>query len=291
MKLLITGACGQIGRHAVLNALATGYDVRIFDLGLDINKEIHAKQFPQTEVVWGDITNYSDCLAATEGVDACIHLCALIPFAAHTGQHAERNKELAYNVNVEGTRNMLRTMTDQHPGKLQASTRFVFASSGAVYGISDNVRRAGNPLNPGKDEYATHKAEAEKMVQSSRLNWTILRICCGVTGDPRPFSLTPELLSYRALNTMVEFGHVDDISFAFVKAVATPGCEHKILNLGGGPKMQTTHGEYVRMNCEKAGIPMPDASLFPEKGQGAWADSEESQNLLQYQRHTLQDIM
>ncbi len=291
MRLLLTGACGQIGRHAVQHALASGYDVRIFDLGIPVNKEIHAKHFPQVEAVWGDITAYDDCLTATRDIDACVHLCALIPFAAHTGQHAERNKELAYKVNVEGTRNMLRAMEASHAGK-EATTRFVFASSGAVYGVSDAVRRVGNTLNPGNDEYAQHKVEGETLVQASNLNWTILRICCGVTGEPKkPFVATPETLSYRALKTMVEFGHVEDISLAFVKSVACAGCEHKILNLGGGPAMQTTHGDYVRMNCEKAGIPMPDASIFPEKGQGAWADSEESQRLLQYQRHTLKDLM
>ncbi len=72
MKILVTGASGEVGRAVVRDLLDNGHEVRAFDrtpLPLDLRSKC--------EVHLGDITDRFAVLKAVEGVEAVAHLAAI----------------------------------------------------------------------------------------------------------------------------------------------------------------------------------------------------------------------
>ena len=117
MRILITGAGGFIGRKLV--SLLTDHSLVAADKSLAlVADEPHVDKRP------GDLCD-SGYLASLldEPFDAVAHL-ATVP-----GGAAEQNPELAWQVNVEATKNLATRLAEQG-----ASPRFVYASSIAVYG-------------------------------------------------------------------------------------------------------------------------------------------------------------
>ena len=65
MRVLVTGARGRVGRVAAVGLRELGHTVRVHDV-IDV---------PGFEDVWvSDLADYSSVLAATEGMDAIVHL-------------------------------------------------------------------------------------------------------------------------------------------------------------------------------------------------------------------------
>ena len=125
--VLVTGANGEIGR-SLLRTLAEhgSYDVVAIDLT--------ALEGPMRALA---VASYAgnvmdrhllDQVAAHHDVDVVFHLAALL------STRSERDPELAHQINVEGTLNVLRTAQSQS-SRLGRPARFVFPSSIAVYGL------------------------------------------------------------------------------------------------------------------------------------------------------------
>src|SRR5580658_9634515 len=125
--VLVTGANGEIGR-SLLQTLARsgGYDAVTLDLTPlpDSMRPLVAASYA------GNIMDryLLDQLAAHHEVDVVFHLAALL------STRSERDPELAHQINVEGTLNVLRTAQSQS-SRLGRPARFVFPSSIAVYGL------------------------------------------------------------------------------------------------------------------------------------------------------------
>jgi nucleoside-diphosphate-sugar epimerase len=133
-----------------------------------------------------------------------------------------------------------------------------------------------------------HKVEAEAMVRSSGLEWTILRLAAAL---PIALRLDPGMFDIPLGNRM-EYVHTRDVGLAFANAASHPGVWGKILLIGGGPRCQYTYGQITRLALDGMGV-----GMLPEEAFGAtpfptdWLDTAESQQLLQYQRHTLEDYV
>jgi len=98
----------------------------------------------------------------------CYHLAAIIP------PLADKMPALAEAVNITGTKNLVECTE-----KFSPEAFFLYASSISVYGDrnSNPWIKVSDPLRPSyRDEYARTKIEAEKIVMSSRLKWTIFRL-------------------------------------------------------------------------------------------------------------------
>jgi threonine 3-dehydrogenase len=135
--VLVTGANGEIGR-SLLQTLAHdgGYDVVALDL-----TPLPEPMRPLVAAGYtGNIMDryLLDQLAAHHEVDMVFHLAALL------STRGERDPELAHQVNVEGTLNVLR-MAQNQSSRLGRPVRFVFPSSIAVYGLPslDEKRAVG----------------------------------------------------------------------------------------------------------------------------------------------------
>ena len=124
---LVTGASGEIGRSLLrVLALHGGYDLVSLDLvppGDDLRGLVRASYVCSIAE-----RSRVDEVAAHHEFDTVFHLAALL------SARGEADPELAHQINVEGTRNVLRVAQSQSRRRGQA-VRFVFPSSIAVYGL------------------------------------------------------------------------------------------------------------------------------------------------------------
>src|SRR3984957_8582663 len=125
--VLVTGANGEIGRSLLQTVAAHGgFDVITLDLTLppDGLRSLVVASYA------GNIMDryLLDQVAAHHEVDMVFHLAALL------SARGERDPELAHQVNVEGTLNVLR-MAQNQSARLGRPVRFIFPSSIAVYGL------------------------------------------------------------------------------------------------------------------------------------------------------------
>jgi nucleoside-diphosphate-sugar epimerase len=129
MKVLLTGAFGNVGQSALEELLRQGHQVRCFDLRTKANERAARRYGDRIEVMWGDLRRPEDVARAVEGRDVVVHLAFIIPKLSATGIESEARPDLAYQVNVEGTRNLIEAMKAQ-----PRPPRLVFSSSLHVYG-------------------------------------------------------------------------------------------------------------------------------------------------------------
>jgi len=144
--VLLTGAAGFVGQ-AVVAALAN--DERITHVRMIDRCEPPTCDDPRFEGVSCDLTDVAAIPRLLSGIDAIIHL-ASIP-----GGTAEGDPALSRAVNVDATLALL-----EHLDRQNASTRFVYASSIAVFG---HLHGPVNDLTaPAPDLiYGLHKLMAE----------------------------------------------------------------------------------------------------------------------------------
>jgi nucleoside-diphosphate-sugar epimerase len=284
--VLLTGAFGNIGCFALRALLAQGYSVVAFDKDSPTSRNT-SKPFLASgiNIIWGDITKPEDVERAMQGVDAVIHLAGIFP------PTSENVPTLSQAVNVDGTRNVIAAME-----KSSAAKRLVFASSIAVYGREQG--RLTPPLTASMalvpdDNYGKHKAECEKLIQASSLQWTINRIAaCPPVNVANMASFKGAPLLENHPDSRVEFIHPADAALAFVNAVACDAAIGKILLLGGGKANQRTIRDMFNAMLAPIHLkPLPrEAFNITDKiiFHGDWVDTTESQRLLDYQRHTVE---
>lgn len=285
MKVLLTGALGNVGLYT-LDALAEeGHDVVAFDLKSPRARRFASRLDPRVQVAWGDITDPASLGAALEGVDAVVHLAAIIP------PNVDKAPDAARRVNVDGTRTLIEQMEASPTAR-----RLVFASSQGVVGdVQDREPplRVKTPVSP-TDEYGRHKVECERAIQQSGLRWSILRLAVAVPTRliGAPFDLRSGF--EISADARIEIIHPADAGTAFARALACEETIGKILYIGGGEKCRMTHRAFFNDLMGGIGIgPFPaEAFVRSEVPRclGDWLDTEESQRLLQYQKRGLSDL-
>lgn len=209
--IFLTGATGYVGSHLVRRLVGTGVGVRALVLPSDPGETF--LRYP-VEVVRGDVTDLTSFEAHGEGVDAIVHLAALMLPALPTRIH---------HVNVGGTDALLRFAARRGIG------RFVYVSAvSAVY--------------PEKNSYGRSKAEAEKLVTGSGLDYTILRptMIYGVDGGLHFQKLVRLLRRIPLVFPIVGSGrarlqpvYIDDVVAAIETVVAHPRARGKTYNVSG----------------------------------------------------------
>ena len=134
VKVLVTGGAGFIGHHLVAALLENNCQVNILDTKQVSDEKVEHLVKLGGKYFHGDITNYSDIAEAGNGCTHIVHL------AAQTSvPESIQNPKLNNQVNIEGTKNVIRFANENNIEKL------VFSSSAAIYG---DCR-----LNPIKEEY------------------------------------------------------------------------------------------------------------------------------------------
>lgn len=279
MKILVTGAFGNIGTNVVRSLLEQGQNVRCFDVKTEAS-EVKAKQFEgKIDLCWGDIRNAIDVAAAVKGQDVVAHMAAIIPIAS------EINPDFAREVNVGGTTNIINELK-----KLKPAPKLVFASSTTVFGNTQDRKppvKVTDPVNPTSN-YTRQKVECETLVRESGFTWCIMRFAnvASIEFTPNP------MLFYIALDSRMEFIHTRDAGLAVANAVKSDKVWGKILLIGGGSRNQFRYRDYIQRSLDAMGI-----GKFPEEAFGNlpatpdWIDTSESQALLDYQHRTFDDFI
>lgn len=155
MTVLVTGATGLVGTRLLPRLVAAGINCRALVRG---DKPVPAG----VAAVSGDILEPDSLAAAVDGIDAIIHLAAVL---------RTKNPEDIWRANVEGTRNLIGAAKKSAPG-----ARFVMASTGLVYNHdAQRPSREDDAVAPMRD-YPASKVESETLLRESGLNWSILRL-------------------------------------------------------------------------------------------------------------------
>jgi nucleoside-diphosphate-sugar epimerase len=224
-------------------------------------------------------------IRAVTGQDVVIHLAFIIPKLSSTGFESEEHPGWARQINVGGTHNLLAAMAAQ-----PVPPRIIFASSYHIYGRTHDQpppRTVSDPPQP-IEHYAQHKVECEEMVRTSGLRWAILRLAAAL---PLSIKLDPGMFDVPLWNRM-EYVHTRDAGRAFAKAASHPEVWGRVLHIGGGPRCQYTYREITQSVLDGMGVGvLPDEAFTQIPFPTDWLDTTESQHLLQYQRHTLDDYV
>lgn len=283
MRVLLTGALGNIGSHTVDALLEEGHDVVAFDLESPRARKLAARMDERVQVRWGDITDPEAVRAALHGVDAVVHLAAVL--------NPERAPDLARRVNVDATLGLIAQMEASPTAR-----RLVFASSQGIFGdVQDREPplRVDTPVSP-TDEYGRHKVACEEAVRQSQLRWTILRLAAAPPIRLTGYAHDPAILFDFSPDARFEYIHPADAGTAFARAVACDEAASKILYVGGGEKCRTTHREFCNELMSAMGIGALPAEAFVRtevrRFFGDWVDTEESERLLHYQKRGLREL-
>src|SRR5439155_2540168 len=153
MKILVTGAFGNIGRHTVPLLLARGHQVRaLSERGSAADLKAATAWRGAVEVFTGDVRDAARMAAAVDGVDVVIHLAFVIP------PRCLEEPEASRAVNVGGTRNLIDAAK-----RAARPPRLLFASTLDVFGHTQHLappRRVTDPVVP-TDNYAEDKITCE----------------------------------------------------------------------------------------------------------------------------------
>jgi nucleoside-diphosphate-sugar epimerase len=181
-KFLLTGA-GYVG-SAIINAHKYGNQIKVLDNGYKPLDHL-GLLLKDISFYSGDICNEDDVARAMEGVDFIIHTAAIVGFP-----ECKEKPELAEKVNIKGTETLLKVRD-----RLYSKTppRFVYCSTGSVYGKLEETCTEDSPCNP-LSLYGITKLKAENLVSSVE-NSVSLRFAtgCGISPKMRFNTLVNEL--------------------------------------------------------------------------------------------------
>ena len=143
MKILITGGAGFIGKYLTKYLIENKNEVTIFDNFSNSSKNEMKKELDGVPFIEGDIRNLEEILKHLKNYDMVIHLAAKISVT-----DSIKNPKETFDVNVEGTKNILKACDKNDVKKL------LVLSSAAVYGnnlilvktFSEN--EITNPISP-----------------------------------------------------------------------------------------------------------------------------------------------
>lgn len=278
MKILITGAFGNIGSMLLDELIPRGHEITAFDLDNEANHKIQKRYKHKITTAWGDICDKGSIKPHIEGQDAIVHFAAIIP------PMTETHPDIAQRVNVDGTRNLLEAVAESSGEPL-----VVFTSSFAVWGHKQDLpppRTIHCPLE-ATDNYSRHKIECEAMVRQQKNPWVILRI--GACFDTRNRHIDKEsirmMLDTKA-SSRIEYIHPADVATAAANAIERKEAHNKLLLIGGGKSCQITQYDMINTLLGAAGFTVDEKDFGNDVFYSDWMDTEESQRILEFQNNS-----
>jgi UDP-glucose 4-epimerase len=159
VKVLVPGGAGFIGSWVVERLLGDGHEVVVFDNFSTGDRRNLAGVLddPHLSIVEGDIRDRDTVDREAAGCQATVHLAAVTSV-----EEATENPELACSVNVMGTLHLL------DAARWNGHSRFVYASSVAVYGEPDRLPVSESQPPRPLSVYGASKLAAEGLVHAYR---------------------------------------------------------------------------------------------------------------------------
>jgi nucleoside-diphosphate-sugar epimerase len=225
-RVIVTGGAGYVGCVLVPKLLDAGYEVVVFDLML-----FGAEGLPDHSdltVVEGDLRNTDSFAKSLEEVDSVIHLACI-----SNDPSFELNPGLSKSINYDCFEPMVKACKDA------GVSRFIYASTSSVYGVSDAPEvTEDHPLVPLTD-YNRYKGLCEPILERYRSpGFTTVTIrpatVCGYSPRMR-LDLTVNILTNHAVNNGIikVFGgtqkrpniHIDDITDLYIELLELPAAK------------------------------------------------------------------
>jgi len=255
--ILATGATGTIGPRVVSALQQAGYQIRA--LSFDTPS---AGMFPQNvEVLIGDVTDHLAVQSAMQGVDAVVHMAALL----HIVNPPPELREKFERVNIGGTATVVEAA-------IKAGVqRVVLFSTIAVYGPSDGcVLNEMSPTHPDTF-YAQTKRAAEQIVLNAggadgQPLGAVLRL--GAVYGSRIKGNYERLTHALARHRFIPIGsglnrrtlvYDKDVGRAAVLAISHPAAAGRVFNVTDGEFH--TLNEIIESICAALGRKPPRLSL------------------------------
>lgn len=230
--ILVTGATGAVGPRVIHALDQAGFQIRAFSVDAPT-----AGMFPRNvQVLIGDVTDPAAVQSAMQGIDAVVHMAALL----HIVNPPPELREKYERVNIGGTATVVEAA-------IRAGVkRVVFFSTIAVYGRSEG--RMLNELSPTHPEtfYAQTKLAAEQIVLNARDGagqplGTVLRL--GAVYGSRIKGNYERLAQALARKRFVSIGkglnrrtlvYDKDVGWAAALTVAHPAAAGRVFNVTDG---------------------------------------------------------
>jgi nucleoside-diphosphate-sugar epimerase len=219
MKILVTGACGYKGTVLVPKLLARGWAVTALDTMWFGN---FLPEHPRLTIVKGDVRSWDEINLA--GQDVVVHLASIA-----NDPCGDLDPKLTWEVSA------LATMKLADKAVRQGVRRFIYASSGSVYGVKEEEQVTEDlDLSP-ISEYNKTKMCAERILLSYRDQLVVQIVrpatVCGYSPRMR-FDVSVNMLTMQALEKgrITVFGgdqvrpniHIDDITDLYVFLLDNP---------------------------------------------------------------------
>jgi len=152
-NVLVTGATGFVGSHLTRRLLDLGANVKVLARDTSDPEFLREVISKGAQVVRGTITDLAKVSEAADGVAYIFHIAALF-------RQAKFSDSYYYDVNVEGTRNVL------NAARAKGVTRVVHCSTNGVHSRIRNLPAdETEPYSPG-DIYQETKCEGEKLARA-----------------------------------------------------------------------------------------------------------------------------
>lgn len=219
MKVLVTGGCGYKGHVLVPKLLAKGDEVIAFDTQWFGN---YHQPHPNLTVVKGDVCQIDTIPLG--GVDCIIHLSSIA-----NDPCGDLNPKLTWEVSA------LATMQLADRAKRLGIKRFIYASSGSVYGVKEEAQVTEDLTLEPISEYNKTKMVAERVLLSYQDDMAVQIVrpatVCGYSPRMR-LDVSVNMLTVQALSKgkITVFGgkqvrpniHIDDITDLYIYLMDHP---------------------------------------------------------------------
>lgn len=324
-KILVTGGCGYIGSHTIVDLIQNGYDV----ISADNNSRSNPNILNGVQKITGKaVKNYHVDLCIFDDTHAIFQenpdIEGVIHFAAYKAVGESVEKPLMYFENNNNSLiNILRCCEEFNVN------HFVFSSSCTVYGNPDATPvTEETPMKQAESPYGYTKQMGEEMVRqtvnSNKIQSILLRYFNPVGAHPsieigeiplgRPANLVPAITqtAIGKLPQMQVFGndyptrdgscvrdyiHVSDIAHAHTLALNyllarknTSNCE--VFNLGTGNGYTVLEAVQTFENVSGQKLNYVIAGRRPGDVIGIYANNEKARNMLGWiPKYHLDDMM
>jgi len=219
MKILVTGGCGYKGHVLIPKLLENGHDVIAFDIQWFGN---FLEPHKNLQTIKGDVRNINE--VPLSDVECIIHLASIA-----NDPCGDLNPKLTWEVSA------LATMQLADKAKRSGVKRFIYASSGSVYGVKEEVDVTEDLELDPISEYNKTKMVAERVLLSYQDDMIVQIIrpatVCGYSPRMR-LDVSVNLLTMHALSKgkITVFGgdqirpniHIDDITDLYIHFINHP---------------------------------------------------------------------
>jgi len=267
MNILITGISGFVGEYMAKLIANKNPNSKIFGIERNVRRfSIFPELNKKVKIIECDITNYESVYNAIKKIksDQIYHLAG---FASAGGQ----NKDLIYKINVDGTRNLLKSIQI-----VNNKAKIVLVSTSYVYGNTNKPVLESARVNPN-GAYAESKLKMEHMARKEFKNMNIVIVRPVNHSGPgqklgfvipdfisQVVNIKSKIINVGNLKAEREFLDVRDVVSAYYIVMAK-GLSHEIYNISRGKTISIENllKKIIKMSGKNLTIKMDIAKAKP----------------------------